>query len=447
MLHRQVQNVALSVFETDPLKSRRLSSLTLWTTLQALGYDVMFEKILFAFESCRVVYEIVSKFDGIKILSKIPGGCTVDNETTHIAPSIKNLINKPLNASILFESAVVVVAFQFDGNFLVEEQENENNNEIPMNYKKIDKKSNASYFDKLNSWLGQILIRDCPQLVLEIVEHPTYGVFLRYCPFELGLGETVPSMESLESFAASLETQTEILKATVKHKATLNALVEKSDVLRLVPLPNWAGLGGVRFVPDGWETLLTDQAKTELNKLNSDLVEALKSTDNAFSLGEGPDGLTCVRFGMVTQETDVEELLDLVIAVGRKVQENSKVLDSMTEIVKKGIEAATADLQRESEEKLWQDGILRHVPVFGNLMNWWSPPPKESGIKGRSLNLTQGVIESTENIYKYHMQIAGGSSQLPGNKIPPAPMVQTAISGHSRSVSQSSGTSTNAEVS
>lgn len=59
------------------------------------------------------------------------------------------------------------------------------------------------------------------------------------------------------------------------------------------------------------------------------------------------------------------------------------------------------DLQRETEEKLWQEGILRHVPVVGRVVNWWSPPNKEGGIKGRSLNLTQGVVESTENIYRF----------------------------------------------
>lgn len=63
------------------------------------------------------------------------------------------------------------------------------------------------------------------------------------------------------------------------------------------------------------------------------------------------------------------------------------------------------DLQKENDEKLWQEGILRQVPVFGNIVNWWSPINKENGgIKGRSLDLSAGVIESTENIYRYHKQ-------------------------------------------
>lgn len=201
--------------------------------------------------------------------------------------------------------------------------------------KSIEKVANFAYFDKLNSWLGQNLQRDCPDISLEIREHPIHGTCIRFCPLELGLADTVPSVEQLELLEECLDNQIDILRATVKHKATLNRLVEQSSVLRLVPLYDWAGLGGVRFVPENWETWLTDQAKSELNKLNADLVEALRATDNAFSLGEGSDGLICVRFGMVTEDTDVEELLDLVISVGRSVQENSRVLDTMSEIVKK----------------------------------------------------------------------------------------------------------------
>lgn len=146
---------------------------------------------------------------------------------------------------------------------------------------------------------------------------------------------------------------------------------------------------------------------------------------------------------MVTADTDVEELLSLVTAIGKDVEESSKYLDTMVEIVKKGIETATIDLQKENEERLWQEGILRHVPVFGSIVNWWNPITKETGVKGRSLNLQAGVVESTENIYRYHMQLQQGAASPPGTKSPPQPIVQTPIvtdtsSRHSRSSSHSS---------
>lgn len=40
---------------------------------------------------------------------------------------------------------------------------------------------------------------------------------------------------------------------------------------------------------------------------------------------------------MVTAETDVEELLNLVVTTGKEVEESSRFLESLTEIVKKGI--------------------------------------------------------------------------------------------------------------
>lgn len=44
------------------------------------------------------------------------------------------------------------------------------------------------------------------------------------------------------------------------------------------------------------EKMETDQEKSELNKLNVQLVEKLRSSDNAFSLGESIDGLACIRY-------------------------------------------------------------------------------------------------------------------------------------------------------
>lgn len=170
---------------------------------------------------------------------------------------------------------------------------------------------------------------------LEICELESSGVVIRFCPFENHQGSQ-PTTEDIDPFISCLEQQLVILQATVQQKEHFIKLVEESPVLRLVEMPEWAGLGGVRYAPEGWEQLLTDQAKEELNNLNIALVDALRSTDSAFSLGEGIDGLVCVRFGMLTAQSDVEELISLVIRVGKSVEENSKVLDSMSEIVKKG---------------------------------------------------------------------------------------------------------------
>uniref|UniRef100_A0A8D9F0G3 Pyridoxal-dependent decarboxylase domain-containing protein 1 n=4 Tax=Cacopsylla melanoneura TaxID=428564 RepID=A0A8D9F0G3_9HEMI len=179
-------------------------------------------------------------------------------------------------------------------------------------------------------------------------------------------------------------------------------------------MPGWAGLGGVRYVPPAWGNADTDQAKAELNRLNVQVVRQLRTSDAAFSLGEGTDGLACVRFGMVTVETDITELLSLVEETGQQEEESWKFIDSMAEVVRQGILTATQDLQKENEDKLWQEGILRHVPVFGSLVNWWSPVDKDpTRVKGRTLDLAAGRIETTENIYKSHAQATPSSTPTP----------------------------------
>ena len=48
----------------------------------------------------------------------------------------------------------------------------------------------------------------------------------------------------------------------------------------------------------------------------------------------------------------------------------------MSEVIRKGIEQAQGELQKESEEAIWQEGILRHVPLVGSFYNWLSPAEK-----------------------------------------------------------------------
>ena len=51
-------------------------------------------------------------------------------------------------------------------------------------------------------------------------------------------------------------------------------------------------------------------------------------------------------------------------------------LTQMSELVQKGIVQASEDLQRENDEAVWQEGVLRHVPIVGSLYNWINPLQK-----------------------------------------------------------------------
>ncbi|XP_074040837.1 putative pyridoxal-dependent decarboxylase domain-containing protein 2 [Leptinotarsa decemlineata] len=397
----------------------KIIALPLWAGLQCLGVDGVQSRIKENFIACEKLWTALDVFRHVRVLSPKPGGESGIYK-------VSELVTKPSNISLLFESTACCVVFQFTP----ESNGEEFVSKVP------------AYYDKLNSWLGQILQLDAPQVPIDICELENIGVVLRFCPFENVMGQQ-PTAEEIQLFVQCLEQQLVILRATIHHRDTFIHLVEASPVLKIVELPEWAGMGGVRYCPEGWEQLLTDQAKEELNNLNMALVDSLRSTDSAFSLGEDADGLMCVRFGMLTPQSDVEELLNLVVRVGQSVEENSRVLDSMSEIVKRGIETATIDLQKESEERLWQENIIRHVPIVGTFVNWWSPRTKDdSGIMGRSLNLTQGVVESTENIYKYHMQMKSGYISASGGKTPPSPQIQTPVGGsHSRSSSHASASS------
>lgn len=155
-------------------------------------------------------------------------------------------------------------------------------------------------------------------------------------------------------------------------------------------------------MPSAWRSgnveQLPDQGKEEINKINRELVARLKRTDSAFSVGEGKDGLACVRFGMVVAATDVNALAELVRQTGLDIEASTLALETMAVMVRKGIEEAQAELQRETEEQLWQEGLLRHIPVVGSLVNYFSPPQK-APVKGRTMNLRSGRIEKSDAVF------------------------------------------------
>ncbi|CAK1547405.1 unnamed protein product [Leptosia nina] len=324
----------------------RQSALPLWTCARVSGGRRLSRRLEAAFRSARAARALVAGAN-LRILSERPGG------------------DEPPNVDIVeaMSQASACVAFQF----------------APPGVEKP-----PPYYDKLNSWLGQVLQRESDMIHIEVCETESYGVVLRYCPLEGTLLED----DKVETWAGVLEAQLHVLHATVSLREPFQERVEQHSSLRLIHVPGWAGLGGVRYIPPGWE----DAPAEEINSLNRKLVHTLRATDGAFSCGEGEDGMFCVRFGMVTADTDVDELLELVLSAGKEVEESSKVLTDMTEVLKKGIEAAQEELEREA----WQEGLLRRVPVVGRVVSWWAPPPPPAG---RRLLLTHGTLQSTRDLY------------------------------------------------
>lgn len=368
----------------------RLSCLPLWCVLKSLGVGHIKKRIRAVYE---MLEELTAKLDSlacIRLLSKLSTVETV---------SIARLEAGQLQPNQIFHTVSPALAFQY----ITDDQSAQDITERV-----------SPYTDNLNSWLGQILQRDAGHLNIEIVDVETTGYVLRLCPFEdtsmVGL-----TPDDVKEFLQCFEEKCDILNATVAQRSKFIKIIETNPAVQYINIAHWAGLGGVRFIPQEFidkETgsiiaEISEDDRKMINERNMELVATLRNSDSAFSLGEGPapDSYMCVRFGMVTMDTDVEELLSLVISTGKEIDNAVERLQNMSEVVKKGMMQAQDELRQETDNQIWQEGILRHVPLVGSLYNWLSPVPVEAKAKGRYLNLEEGKLESTEKIYKHHMQI------------------------------------------
>jgi len=240
---------------------------------------------------------------------------------------------------------------------------------------------------------------------LDLIEIENEGVCIRYSPMDhaniYGTDEN-----DLEEFAKSLSELMSILNASLKCKATFNKEIKEFKNLKSVEAPKWAGVGAVRYVPDYLidrlgeieehlkrkksgnhevehktkeadlidlepeksESAIQPPSDTiekyikEINDINKKLAEKLQVQDGAFSLDECSDGMCMIKFGMVDENEALASLAVQVQNVGKEVEESSRFIETMSELVRLGIEKANKDLQQENEQKLIQQ--VRHFLSF-----------------------------------------------------------------------------------
>ena len=78
------------------------------------------------------------------------------------------------------------------------------------------------------------------------------------------------------------------------------------------------------------------------------------------------DRRICVRFGMVSMETDVSELLTLVVKTGIELDEQVAQLNNMGEVIRRGIEQAQGELRQglysiETRYEICLENVLKKV--------------------------------------------------------------------------------------
>uniref|UniRef100_A0A8C0JEX7 Pyridoxal-dependent decarboxylase domain-containing protein 1 n=1 Tax=Chelonoidis abingdonii TaxID=106734 RepID=A0A8C0JEX7_CHEAB len=295
------------------------------------------------------------------------------------------------------------------------------------NLKNMDfiKTSVQPAFNTWSSLLGEQLAQLVPASGVDVVELEDEGTCVRFSPLMTSavLGTEVQDVDQLVD---CLKMKIPILTCTLQLREEFEQEVKRTVGLSYIEDLSWPGLGVVRYNSDRKND---DKQEKEAEKINTGLLKKLNEleSDLTFSLGPEFGGeKNCVYIGMVTEDLDVSELVETIAATGREIEENSRLLENMTEVVRKGIQEAQVQLQKANEERLLEEGLLRQIPVVGSVLNWFSP--FQASPKGRTFNLTAGSLESTEPTYVSKVQGTGTTppptptpnrikQRLPGQKL------------------------------
>ncbi|XP_068100878.1 pyridoxal-dependent decarboxylase domain-containing protein 1 isoform X2 [Hyperolius riggenbachi] len=373
-------SLAAGLTTSQPVE--KLRALPLWLSLQYLGHNGIVERIKHASQLSQKLLEDLRNLNSIKTSVEHDGS-----------------------------SSVVVFKFFYEGS----------KSDSTINLSTIERESDA-----VNQWLGEQLAVLIPSCGVDIVELEDEGTCVRFNPLMTSavLGTTAEDVDQLED---CIKAKIPIIQNTLQLKEEFRLEVERIAGLSYVVDYSWAGLGVLRYEHVS-EEVDVHKREAELEKINGLLLKKLNELESDLFFSSGPEfgaEKNCIYVGMATEDLDVSELVETIAMMGREIEESSKLLENMTEVVRKGILEAEVQLQKANEERLLEEGVLRQIPLFGSVLNWLSPV--QATTKGRTFNLTAGSLESTETTYSSKAQnsassppptpTAGHSKRLPGQKL------------------------------
>uniref|UniRef100_A0A8D0CH88 Pyridoxal-dependent decarboxylase domain-containing protein 1 n=1 Tax=Scleropages formosus TaxID=113540 RepID=A0A8D0CH88_SCLFO len=370
-----LQSLAAGLTSSQPVE--KLRALPLWLSLQYLGHDGIVERIKHASQLVRKIRK----------------------------PSENSLVTK---GRVEDELNSPVVVFRFSQ----EASAGECHSLLPnlLIYSWC-----ASRYDML----GEQLAQQVPASGVDVVELEDEGSCVRFNP--LMTAAVLGTQESdVQALVEKLAEVVPLLSSTLRLREEFREEVYRHTSLGYIEDLSWPGLGVVRYEPRA-EELDDSRRQLEVEKVNSELLKKLNELDSDLSFSTGPEfgpEKNCVFVGMATEDLDVAELVNTIASLGRDIEESSKLLENMTEVVRRGILEAELELQKANEEKLMEEGVLRQIPLVGSVLNWFSP--SQSSIKGRTFNLAAGTTDATE----------GTSSFLPLHSTPGQRLFRRSAGGH-----------------
>uniref|UniRef100_A0A8C2D165 Pyridoxal-dependent decarboxylase domain-containing protein 1 n=1 Tax=Cyprinus carpio TaxID=7962 RepID=A0A8C2D165_CYPCA len=279
--------------------------------------------------------------------------------------------------------------------------------------------------DALNRWLGEQLAQQVPLSGVDVVELEDEGTCVRFSPLM-----TAAALGTQENDVAALVEKLgemiPVLSCTLRFRQDFKDEVLQQASLSYIEDQSWPGLGGVRYEARTTD-LDEDKRQYRVERINSDLLKKLMELDTDLYFSDGPEFCeekNCIFIGMATEDLDVAELVETIVSIGRDIEESGKLFENMTEVVRRGIQEAEQQLQKANEEKLMEEGVLRQIPLVGSVLNWFSPV--QASVKGRTFNLAEGCLDSTEPVYSVKAQMIKEASldspksvtkRFPGQKL------------------------------
>ncbi|XP_061829806.1 pyridoxal-dependent decarboxylase domain-containing protein 1 [Nerophis lumbriciformis] len=358
--------LALAAGLTSSQPVEKMRALPLWLSLQYLGFYGIVEKIRHATELSQ------------QLLLKL-------NSVT----SVRTLVEDELSSS------VILIKFSTDSSAACSGGSMEA-------YSAGEKE----VLDAFNRLLGKELALMVPTSGVDVVELEDEGTCVRFSPLitAAAFGTQLKDVDELVQKLAELVpmmTSTICLRQDFKEETHRH-----SPYLTYIEDRSWPGLGAVRY--ESQAVGIDDTRRMEeMKKITSELLKKLQDldTDIIFSTGTDLDGEgreCAIYVGMVAEDVDVAELVNIIANLGRDIEESGRLLENMTEVVRKGIQEAEQELVKANEEKLMEEGVLRQLPLVGSMLNWFSPV--QASVKGRTFNLAAGSLDSTEETYSTKAQ-------------------------------------------